>query len=366
MNKNEKEYFYCLYNENFSNKYEIKNKIKKIYEQNLPYSNVNSSINISLNFNFKYEYQRYDSMLSYKEYDKLFYNIQNLHTKTIFTNCGMSAIYSLLLSFKMFGNYNFVKEKDIYFETNKLLKLLKLNKGKKIYYYDTISDNYHFDINKQNKIIIIDTTCYHSHDFTGCINKLINNSNIVILVRSHIKLDMLGLEYSSLGSVSYIIPDKISFKRFDDIKKIIKNNLEIAGNIGMLATENNIFPLLNDAKLIRLNKERIRRINHNNDIFYAENKKIETLKSHKHELFTTLIVGEKDTARLIDFVKEKAINSKGLFFYSPSFGFDYIAVDTYYDTLSKNNTIRISIGDVSIQTIKEFSDYFRREIYDKI
>ena len=366
MNKNEKEYFSHLYNERFSDKHEIKNRIKKIYDQNLPCSNVNSTINISLNFDFKYEYQRYDSMLSYKEYDKLFYNIHNLHTKTIFTNCGMSAIYSLLLSFKMFGNYNFIKEKDIYFETNKLLKLLKLNKGKRIYYYDTISDNYDFDINKRNKIIIIDTTCYHPHDFANCINKLINNSNVVILVRSHIKLDMLGLEYSFLGSVSYIIPDKISLKRFKYIKKLIKNNLEIAGNIGVLAQEKNIFTLLNDAKLIRLNKERIRRINHNNVVFYTENKNIDKLKLHKHKLFTTLIVEEKNTIRLINFIKEKAISSKGLFFYSPSFGFDYIAVDTYYDMMTKNNTIRISIGDVPVQVIKEFSNYFRREIYDKI
>ena len=90
---------------------------------------------------------------------------------------------------------------------------------------ELLNIHYDFDINKRNKIIIIDTTCYHPHDFANCINKLINNSNVVILVRSHIKLDMLGLEYSFLGSVSYIIPDKISLKRFKYIKKLIKKNL---------------------------------------------------------------------------------------------------------------------------------------------
>ena len=52
--------------------------------------------------------------------------------------------------------------------------------------------------------------------------------------------------------------------------------------------------------------------------------------------------------------------------YSGSFGFDYIAVDTYIDLNSKKNTIRISIGDVEQKTIDRFIDCWKEIDYAKI
>jgi len=87
---------------------------------------------------------------------------------------------------------------------------------------------------------------------------------------------------------------------------------------------------------------------------------------HNHNLFLTLITNTNNIQELIDIVKSIAINSKGLCYYSSSFGFDYIALDTYFDFCSKKNTIRISIGDVSKKVLNDFIDYFKENLNGKI
>lgn len=365
MNNKELIYFETILSKKIKNKNEINKMIKEKYNNYFSLTNVNSSNKINDIYSFNYEYQRYDSKLIYNNFEKQFYNLENSHSKTYFTNCGMSAIFSLLLSLKLNDKFNIVHSEDIYFETKKIINIFKLKKGKRIYYYDSISNSFDLNINIKESIIVIDTTCYHPSYYTDYINNLLLNNNIVILVRSHVKLDMLGLEYSYLGSISYLIPYNIDRKRFKLIKNIIQKAMDICGNVGLYAMENNIFPLLNEPKFINLNKERIIRINNNNEYFYNKIKN-DNIRLHKHKLFLTLNVSSQDISELIEYVRNLSLESKGLFYYSSSFGFDYIALDTYFDLISKKNTIRISIGDVDKKIIDKFIDFFMEHIYDKI
>lgn len=180
------------------------------------------------------------------------------------------------------------------------------------------------------------------------------------------KLDMLGLEYAFLGSVTFFVSDKTNKMQFDNYKKIIINTLNICGNIGAYASENNIFPLLTNINFIKLNKERIKRLNNNNKYFYERCKEDKRLILHNHNLFLTLITDVDDTLKLIDIVKKIASNSKGLCYYSSSFGFDYIALDTYFDLNNQKNTIRISIGDVNKKVLNDFVAYFKEEFDGKV
>ena len=366
MNKAEKTYFKEKFGKNLFQKKDVNMLLRNKYNKYYSLTNINSVNKINSEYIYDYEYQRYDSKLIYKDFEKNFYNLQNVHAKTIFTNCGMSAIFSVLHSLSNNRNFKIIFSKDIYFETQQIIKKLNLKKGKKIYYYDSISDSFNLDINKKNSIIIIDTTCYHSYFYEKSIYNLLLNNNIVILVRSHIKLDMLGLEYCYLGSISYIIPNSISLKNFELIKKVINDSMQICGNLGLNALENNIFPLLNDKKFLELNKKRITRINKNNEYFYSKINYSSKIKLQKHKLFSILIVENQNILELIQSIKKLAINSNGLFYFSSSFGLDYIALDTYLDFFSQKNTIRISIGDVSRKKIDNFFLYFMEYIYDKI
>lgn len=366
MTNREKEYFKKIFNESICSKEEVRNRLKKLYNRNLPLTSKCDFVSAIDNATFTYNYQRYDSTLEYKDFEKNFYNIDKINSKTIFTNCGMSSIFAVLFSLFNSGKYNIIYEKDTYFETQKIIKELKLNKGKKVFYLDTISNNFSLNPNLKNKIIIIDTTCYHSHSFKKMICQLLKNNNFLILVRSHVKLDMLGMEYSYLGSIVFCVPEKINNRKFKCYKKIIQNTMNCCGNIGLLANQDNIFPLLCNSELVELNKERITRIKNNNRYFYNCNKKLKNLFLHSHELFLTVILEEYKVGDIINMIKKYAEDSNGLFYYSASFGFDYIAMDTYFDLNTNKNTIRISIGDVDKETLDKFIDYFKEVLYDKI
>ena len=225
----------------------------------------------------------------------------------------MSSIFAVLFNLSKVGKYIIEYDNDIYFETQKLIKTMKFNFGTKITYMDTISDRFQFDCNKRNSIVIIDTTCYHPHKFKKLIDKLIDNNNFVILVRSHVKLDMFGLEYSFLGSITFLMPRKTSIRRFKVIKKFIQSTIDFCGNTGIIAMGKNIFPLLNNKQLIDLNKERIRRINDNNKYFYDKYKNYKELTLHKHKLFSTIIINN-DVSRIIEFIKSESKKSNKLWF----------------------------------------------------
>ena len=76
---------------------------------------------------------------------------------------------------------------------------------------------------------------------------------------------------------------------------------------------------------------------------------------HKHKLFlTTKKIKNYDVdvlkSKLINFAK----NNYEICKFSCSFGFDYIAIDTYIDLIDNKNVIRISIGDVEKEDIDIF------------
>lgn len=366
MNNNEIKYFEKCLKKKITSKSNINNLLREKYNHNYALTNINKLNNITDIFNYNYNYQRFDSNLTYENYDENFYNIKGINSKTIFTNCGMSSIFALLFNLSKIGKYKLKIAKDSYFETQQLLKKLKLNFGKKITYLDTISDTFSFECNTKNSIVIIDTTCYHPHKFKKLIEIIVKNNNLCILLRSHVKLDMLGLEYTFLGSITFMLPEHLTKTRFNRIKKIIKNTIDFCGNTGVIATEKNIFPILNDKEFINLNKDRIKRLNENNIYFYKEIKKYINIELHRHNLFSTIIINNNDVQKTIEFIKKESKKSKGLFFYSGSFGFDYIAVDTYIDLNNNKNTIRISIGDVSKKTIDKFINYLKGLNYDQI
>lgn len=334
----------------------INKKLHLLYSKYLPMTNDNSNNNyIEKDFTYKYNYQRYDGELVYNDFVKKFYNLENVHSKAIFTSSGMSSIFAVLAALSYHKNYMVKYHKDIYFETQKIIKKLPFKKKnvRKIYYLDTISNYFSFDSQYKNSIVIIDTTCYHSFDFKNMVNKLLNNNCFCILVRSHTKLDMLGLEYSTLGSIIYLIPSGINKKRFSKYKEIIDNSMNILGCLGMFAQESNIFPLLINKKIIDLNKKRINRIKRNNRYFFDKMK--DYLLISKHNLFCiTKDINNYSNEDLKRIVKCFSETNKDICRFSASFGFDYIAIDTYIDLNNKKNVIRISIGDVENKIIDAF------------
>lgn len=329
---------------------------------------------------FRYSYARFDSYINYSNFLTDFYYINNkkYKTKLFFTNSGMSAITSLLMALKQIcKDYQFLfPDKDVYFETydfyNKYIKENTCGE-RKIVYIDTIAklfdaDKYLNFLNVNNDIfaIIIDTTCFMPSDLKKFISNILEKNIFCILIRSHTKLDMLGAELSSLGSLLYLIPNDIGDNEFEIIKKIIAESYYVLGKFGSLCLPENFPEIIFDKSFKKINEQRIKRIEKNNYSLFTYlkdsiNRGRVILPAHKK--FVLYIIDNNiscnDQNEIIEKKIKKLVNNDCQLYSACSFGFDYIALDSYYDINEKNYVIRISMNDsirdeTILKKIKEF------------
>lgn len=329
---------------------------------------------------FRYSYARFDSYINYSDFLTDFYYINNkkYKTKLFFTNSGMSAITSLLMAVKQIcKDYQFLfPDKDVYFETydfyNKYIKENTCGE-RKIVYIDTIAklfdaDKYLNFLNINNDIfaIIIDTTCFMPSDLKKFISNILEKNIFCILIRSHTKLDMLGAELSSLGSLLYLIPNDIGDNEFEIIKKIIAESYYVLGKFGSLCLPENFPEIIFEKGFKKINEQRIKRIEKNNYSLFTYlkdsiNRGRVILPAHKK--FVLYIIDNNiscnDQNEIIEKKIKKLVNNDCQLYSACSFGFDYIALDSYYDINEKNYVIRISMNDsirdeTILKKIKEF------------
>lgn len=329
---------------------------------------------------FCYSYARFDSYINYSDFLTDFYYINNkkYKTKLFFTNSGMSTITSLLMALKQIcKDYQFLfPDKDVYFETydfyNKYIKENTCGE-RKIVYIDTIAklfdaDKYLNFLNVNNDIfaIIIDTTCFMPSDLKKFISNILEKNIFCILIRSHTKLDMLGAELSSLGSLLYLIPNDIGDNEFEIIKKIIAESYYVLGKFGSLCLPENFPEIIFDKSFKKINEQRIKRIEKNNYSLFTYlkdsiNRGRVILPTHKK--FVLYIIDNNiscnDQNEIIEKKIKKLVNNDCQLYSACSFGFDYIALDSYYDINEKNYVIRISMNDsirdeTILKKIKEF------------
>lgn len=357
---------------------ELRNKNLTVTNNYLNKNIINYS---SKKIDYTYSYLRFDSNINYLGFVKEFYSIKyNFKEKTFFTNCGMSTITSILLSLQMsLKNFNIIfPDKDIYFETfdfyNKFIKKNYSIKDEElqIIYLDSICKNFNFE--RYEKIIfesdnifviIFDTTCFDTDEIKIFINKIVSSNIFCIFLRSHTKLDMMASEMLSLGSLSFIIPDEINLKKFNIIKEIITNFYYLLGKFGSLCTPDKFPEFIFEKKFKKINFQRICNLKKNNINLYNEIKNLKTgqsiLPTHKKfVLFITNNSTYSDEQRTIIESKIKNfVKCLDNINYACSFGFDYIAIDSYYDINEENYVIRISMNDDvenidNIKLIKEF------------
>lgn len=345
--------------------------INKLINRKIPITNRNSTktLNIFNNnkFLYNYSYERYDSYINYPNFCSEFYKVkvtQKYKSKVFFANSGMSAITSLLLAINnILDKFSFIfPDKDIYFETydfyNRYISKYN-NCNTEIIYIDTISKKFNIEkykmiIDKSNYkfAVIIDTTCFLPEELNKLIKYVMKKNKLCILVRSHTKLDMMGAEISSLGSILYLIPNNLNNDYFSKIKKIMSESYYLLGKFGALCLPDKFpeFIFLDKFKII--NAERIKRIEKNNYFLYLYlkenlNKGKIILPNHKKFVLYAINNGlfiEEQYNIIEKKIKNFVMNEKDIF-YACSFGFDYISLDAYYDINEKNYVMRISMND---------------------
>ena len=321
-------------------------------------------------FKFSYDYQRYDIEITQANYLKFFYNCNEKEYYYYFTNCGMSALFATFSSFKK-NRYEIDRLGNIYVETERLLDDYIL-KGEeaigKVLYIDSSS---YIDINEllnskdlsNYSAFIFDTTDYLEDMCLPIINKLLKYKKSIYLVRSHLKLDMLGAEWNKLGSVCVINPKNIS-KEDKKMSNTIKGDLRVfLSVIGGFAYPENMPLIWNNNKFKEINKKRIEIIKRNSQYLY--DRLLEVFDKDEicypvHKMFVLLRINHKLTFEEVDTEIDKYIKKckyKGLINFSDSFGLDYYALSNYWECMKdKYPDVRIIVPDYPEEINKQIID----------
>ena len=177
-------------------------------------------------FQFEYDYQRADLDVR----GPSFYSSRNGSGTTVYTVSGMAAISALLMATaQVFGEADVLIGSNSYAETIELIDVhlkqlkqvvfdrrldeveLSLRPRPRILLVDSSTSWVVFETALRCtqlpvELIIFDTTCFSSG--SGKISRVLNYASRasipVVLVRSHNKLDSLGVEYGRLGSAVFI------------------------------------------------------------------------------------------------------------------------------------------------------------------
>ncbi len=371
-------------------KYRIKQKMQvEVSDDLFLFSETNFTNNKSItthNQTISSSYQRYDLTFKCDSMFNFVYRLSaNLESFGSFTSCGMASITSILQCINsLYPSTNIYTSNDCYFETqhyidnyanNIIINYCPSNSDKKndlnILWFDSIS-SYSFELFTKGLIsveefdlLIFDTTCYElgSKEILETVEWALNNNLPSILIRSHIKLDSLAMEYGRLGSLVVCFNDSICSYKMKNILNIAIHTKDILSRSGLNFNPYSLFPLQNDDGFHQINNERINRIKRNCKYFYktlVENKK-EYIKiyDYHHNLFVTLeadFLVERNQSDLIirklqSFLTKNMLDVK----FADSFAFDFMALSWYKDYSTGKERIRISCSDYDKTTVTKIA-----------
>ncbi|MBD2607451.1 hypothetical protein H6G81_23715 [Scytonema hofmannii FACHB-248] len=334
----------------------------------------------------QYKYQRFDLRLKQNNFHLLTYDLEDLPNALstgFFVSSGMSAISVTLSALQKIvpSDTSLLMCKDSYFETTKYiqnycqdLRVINFSENtsfnNNLLYLDSISAENQFAAFRSTSFsdllaVILDSTCYEAgSDFIkDLVSKCLTEQVPCILLRSHTKLDSLALEYSRLGSIVFVLPPQLKSSSINFIKALIFHITSLIAMTGTNFSPHALFPLAHSKQLKLLNKKRIFWIRYNNRYALQQIQKDLNqnsdwrIQDYHHDLFFTIKIPHGSPQKLEKYTNEyKALlEESGLYVKNaPSFGFDFIALDTFIHMISAERVIRVALPDYCDEDIQTF------------
>ena len=176
----------------------------------------------------RWEYQRYDLQYRRRPFHAVAYPLPGVACASfgLLTGSGMAAVSTTLGALDSLAEpgAHLLLDDDAYFETlfyvHRHLDRLKIDLaphrapfGGSVLFLDSFSARDRFAALAERsfarlRAVVLDTTCYDGADprIAALVEKCTAQGVLCVLVRSHLKLDQLGLEYHRLGSVVLLLP----------------------------------------------------------------------------------------------------------------------------------------------------------------
>ena len=324
-------------------------------------------------FGFNFGYQRADLEVRgppiYKRLEAL---CSGCSKSTVYTGAGMSAIGALIMaSLQLNDVVDILAPADCYVETRELLasfgsrirtipllenrcgNLAKTPAARILWLDSSVRSSFYSSvraITREIELVAFDTTCFwrDSSKIASTVQYALRLGIPIALVRSHTKLDSLGIEYGRLGSLVVITPLPASVAHrsrwTSDLIPRIRDAVRLFGAAPTLA---NFAPFEGNAGYRACSMARTTSIIRNTRLLARALRSrlpLAKLTTFQHGLYLIIAV-RRDSA--VEEVRRTAgeiamhVASSGLpVRHAGSFGFDFVALDWCVDPIDRTNSIR--------------------------
>lgn len=340
-----------------------------------------------------YAYQRFDLQISGPPiYPRLYALWDGAAPDSWFTGSGMSAVAATMFSIsRAVPRANIHVPPGAYFETAHLVRAympnLRLHSdgdviqsapmlpdAATILLIDSFAPGPMLDgisaaANNPIDLAIFDTSCLPAG--SGRLRRVVAWANRhaipLVMVRSHLKLDMLGTEYGRLGSIC-VAPGRTDWP---DARQLLRQKIVLGVRdaiclLGATAQPGALPPFCESGEAEPVHRQRhacalanMRRLR---SCLRTTKWGKDSIQFYQHGCFLTLLLppalSRPDALhyleRLLMQLDEAGIPAKR----AGSFGFDFIAVDLFHDIWRKREALRLSIADLPAEMIRPLADLF--------
>jgi hypothetical protein len=335
-----------------------------------------SSLRRSGPFEFKYDYQRADLEVK----GPSFYALEDqLSSETVYTASGMAAISALLMATaSVFSKADIVSMPNSYGETAELIDghgrhLRRVELGTslaeitnfrglrpRILLLDSCASAGAFEeilkcAQPQLDLIVFDTTCFSSG--SGRIARALSwarSATIpIVLLRSHTKLDSLGVEYGRLGSAVFAHCPHVNGAKQQFLRALLTETRNAVRLFGGAALPAHFPPYVGASAYRSLTNKRVAAMLRNNRrttrYFSAALAGLYAELHFAHGLYITLAAGTLDENKAREVVSELSadLGRRGLpLRHAGSFGFDFGAAEWSKDRIRDRYVVRLAAADL--------------------
>jgi len=326
-------------------------------------------------FEFSYGYQRADLRVRGPAiYPAVGPPTWRIFAETIYTNSGMGAMAAVLTALsRLMDAAELVVPKDCYSETRELIASFgprfRVIPAEALHMHQpsthgttriALLDSSVRDRPSRSMrnsldgvdLVIFDTTCFWRS--SGRIEQVVRwtqHLNLpLVLVRSHSKLDCLGVEYARLGSVVITTPQSAPMTWMSHLATLTNDSVRL---FGAASTPSSFPPFAHAPQFQRCSVMRIAATMRNTRrMVRLLSTELDGahLSAFQHGLYLTLaperelnVLSSRELARALT---QEIASSNLPVSHAGSFGFDFVAIEWFADPWSRRNVIRVAGSDI--------------------
>ena len=277
-------------------------KSKAVLDIKYPITNYSSNIIDLYGNRISYRYAREGVIFKTDQLFPVFYPFSNLSINedsgefgAFISNAqaGMASIFHFLN--KLYNEVVIERaNQKIFFDSQNILNSIKMRgeKNKFLLIDSSVAD---FSVYENIELdgfagFIFDNTCFSQNNpvFEAYLTKLVKTGKVVFLIKSLIKTDTLGVEFSHLGSLYITNLNSLSNCDYNLQKELPEFTRRFFSSCGIYAGLDQWFPFYWNRKFFELNEKRLTRMKNNlleTNTFLANLELQESRGIHYHGLF---------------------------------------------------------------------------------